>query len=249
MPVSQDPKAPVMCAECPIACHALYKRAWAAGADSISALRMERRGIEAGHNLLRQGERHPFIYTLYGGWAYKQRILADGGRHVIAFYIPGDAVNLCALSHEPSIGTVKALTDIEVCAFDAEQYGAFFTGQSELQADLIGELGRRWRAAHLGSVEIARSPAEQRVLYFFSVLGARLASRGLTGDDGSFEVPIPQTVLADALALTPVYLNRVLVGLRDAGALEISRKLLRVRSIDRVNALRDSGEIPLAAVG
>jgi CRP-like cAMP-binding protein len=43
------------------------------------------------------------------------------------------------------------------------------------------------------------------------------------------ELPLPQAVLADALGMTPVHINRILQELRRSGAIELSRGVLRIK--------------------
>ena len=52
---------------------------------------------------------------------------------------------------------------------------------------------------------------------------------GIAGDD-EIELPLSQVVLADALGMTPVHINRVLQELRRSGAVELKRGVLRIRN-------------------
>jgi CRP-like cAMP-binding protein len=61
-------------------------------------------------------------------------------------------------------------------------------------------------------------------------LEARLERRGLV-KDGTFEFPVRQQHLADALGLTTAYVNRTLVYLRKNNLIAIDRRQLRI--IDR----------------
>jgi CRP-like cAMP-binding protein len=65
-------------------------------------------------------------------------------------------------------------------------------------------------------INIGRRGAAVRVAHFLLELGARLAVVGL-GSKAGYACPLTQYLLADALGLSSVHVNRVLRQLRDKG--------------------------------
>jgi CRP-like cAMP-binding protein len=65
-------------------------------------------------------------------------------------------------------------------------------------------------------VDLGRRDAAERMAHFLLELGARLALVGLGSKDG-YACPLTQYLLADALGLSAVHVNRVLRQLREAG--------------------------------
>jgi len=65
-------------------------------------------------------------------------------------------------------------------------------------------------------VDLGRRDAAERMAHFMLELGARLALVGLGSKDG-YACPLTQYLLADALGLSAVHVNRVLRQLREAG--------------------------------
>jgi len=53
------------------------------------------------------------------------------------------------------------------------------------------------------------------------------------------ELPVSQLLLADALGMSPVHINRVIRRLREAGVMEISRRSLRIT--DPIGLVRVAG--------
>jgi len=73
----------------------------------------------------------------------------------------------------------------------------------------------------------------QRVAHLMCELHVRARNVGLTRGD-SFELPLTQTVIGDALGLTPIHVNRVLRKLRIGGALTLSGGKLVITDIAKL---------------
>jgi CRP-like cAMP-binding protein len=69
---------------------------------------------------------------------------------------------------------------------------------------------------------MGRRSSTERVAHLMCELYLRARNIGLTGD-GEFALPLSQPVLADALGMTAVHINRVLKELRLAGAMGVKR--------------------------
>ncbi len=77
---------------------------------------------------------------------------------------------------------------------------------------------------------MGRRSSLQRVSHLLCELYVRAQSMGLA-KDGRCELPISQIMLADALGLTPVHVNRVLRQLRLRGAMERNARILVIVDI------------------
>ncbi|MEJ8630752.1 helix-turn-helix domain-containing protein [Sphingomonas sp. I4] len=77
-------------------------------------------------------------------------------------------------------------------------------------------------------VQLGRLNAQERISDFLLEIYERLSLAGLTVG-GSFEMPLTQEMLADALGLTPVHVNRMIQQARRDGELmwKSGRVLLR----------------------
>ena len=76
-------------------------------------------------------------------------------------------------------------------------------------------------------VSMGRRSSIERVAHLICELYLRARNIGLA-DDGEFTLPIPQSVLADALGITAVHVNRVLKELRLSGAMALRRASVTV---------------------
>jgi len=84
-------------------------------------------------------------------------------------------------------------------------------------------------------VSIGRRNAIERTAHFFMELAERLNLVGLA-TQAEFQCPLSQYVLADALGLTAIHVNRVLRQLRDMRLLSVQRGTVEIHDL---NGLRE----------
>lgn len=87
-------------------------------------------------------------------------------------------------------------------------------------------------------VSMGRRTSVQRVAHLMCELYIRARSIGLTTDT-IFALPLSQIILADALGMTPVHINRVLKELRLSGAMALRRGSLTI--LDPVKLVQIAG--------
>ncbi|WP_294275365.1 Crp/Fnr family transcriptional regulator [uncultured Sphingomonas sp.] len=159
---------------------------------------------------------------LLQGWAARVRILPDGRRQFMSFYLPGDIIGTAHHARPIAPATVVAITECVACPAPAAPAGsglaqAYAVGEALDQAYLLGHV-----------VQLGRLNAQERIGDFLLEIYERLSLAGLTVG-GSFEMPLTQEMLADALGLTPVHVNRMIQQARRDGDLmwKSGRVLLR----------------------
>jgi len=185
------------------------------------------------HTFLTLGRPIAEPLLLLQGWAARVRILPDGRRQFMSFYLPGDVIGVSHQAMPLASATVMALTECTVCPAPPAPAGSGLA-----QAYAVAEaLDEAYLLGHV--VQLGRLNAQERISDFLLEIYERLSLAGLTVG-GSFEMPLTQEMLADALGLTPVHVNRMIQQARRAGELmwKSGRVLLRdpertARSIGR----------------
>jgi CRP-like cAMP-binding protein len=176
--------------------------------------------------------------AIAGGWACELRMLPDGRRQILGFCVPGDVVGLVRRARAVAISSVMALTAVE--AADVSPLAAVFDGAVDGHAALrtalqaAEALDRAYLVNH--AVRLGRQTAYERMAHLFLELNERLAAVGLARD-GHFTLPLTQEVLADALGLSIVHVNRTLQQLRREKLVEVkgtSAILLRPELLARI---------------
>lgn len=155
------------------------------------------------------------------GWAARARVLPDGRRQIFSFLIPGDVVSGRRRSSLWMADGVTALTRVETV-----ELGVLCAAAAG-RAEWIGALTHAFHATaatedellfdHI--VRLGQQSAIERTANLFIELWQRLAAAGLARGQ-SYELPLKQEHLADALGMTLVHVNRTLQRLRNDGLLE-----------------------------
>jgi CRP-like cAMP-binding protein len=170
--------------------------------------------VESGTELIAQGERGHVAYILQRGWGCSFKMLVDGGRQIITFPVAGDCVGLRSILLRTADHSFSALTDVLVSRVEVSRMLALFSDFPHLGAAILWSTSRdeAITVEHLAS--IGRRTAIERTAHFFLELCERLRMTGLATET-EFDCPLSQYVLADALGLSSIHINRVLRELRE----------------------------------
>lgn len=168
------------------------------------------RRIPFRHELLSEGKPVMDPHILLSGWAARTRILPDGRRQIMGLLLPGDLIGHCYQAQPLATSTIVALTDLEICpAPSAEDFPslsrAYGVSHALEEAFLLAQITR-----------LGRMNAYERLADLFLELFDRLSMAGLT-DEGGFDHPLTQELVADVTGLTPVHVNRVVKTMRQRG--------------------------------
>ena len=191
------------------------------------------RSYPPGHDLIREGDKPGFVFVVLEGWAIRYKILPDGSRQIISFLMPGDFcdMHVAVLSEmDHSIGTLTAATVVTLSREQIEHLTAIGPNLAKAfwWTQLVDEGVLRAMIVSMG-----RRSSLERVAHLLCELTLRMRNIGLiTGD--LCEMPFSQIVLADAVGLTPVHVNRVVAELRRAGALKVTPATLIVANLSRM---------------
>ena len=123
--------------------------------------------------------------------------------------------------------SIQTATHAKVAKIDSTVLTDLMTNHSRIAramyvAQLIDESTlRAW------TVSLGRRSSAERVAHLLLELYIRGVRISLASRD-ELELPISQAILADALGMTPVHVNRMLQDLRRSGAIELKRGLLRI---------------------
>lgn len=190
--------------------------------DALELAMHRSRGIRPRCDLLSEGGEFSEPLLMLDGWAARVRQLADGRRQILNFILPGDLVGLCDQDRPVASSTVMAFTSVLVC--EAPQRGrspaldkAYAMSRALDEAHLLAQITR-----------LGRFNAHERIADLLLELLERLEQAGLASN-GRYSLPLTQEVLADALGLTPVHINRMLQQARRTGELSWTGRDLILR--------------------
>jgi CRP/FNR family transcriptional regulator, anaerobic regulatory protein len=175
--------------------------------DLIMDLEQEERPCKRGAVVWRQGQQANSLYIVKSGWMHGYSMLADGRRQVLDIYLPGDVLGLRDIVFDYSVSAVAAINDVVLCPFPKTAVDDVFSASPRL-ATLLYSLGMLENIVVIDRLKsIGRLDAQERMCFFLLQLFHRLK---ITNPkmESHFELPMTQELIADALGLTPVHVNR-----------------------------------------
>jgi CRP-like cAMP-binding protein len=184
------------------------------GLDGVSE------SAEHGREIVAQDQVQVRPLVILDGWAARQRVLPDGRRQIFGFLLPGDAIGLgrepSALEASPTVALTR-MSLLAVPALRAAVVDERWPGLAKAvrQAAWQDEARLLDHIARLG-----RQSAYERVVHLLLEMRSRLTIAGLA-EGPMFPLPLTQEVMADALGLSIVHVNRVLQQLRRERLLQL----------------------------
>ena len=182
----------------------------------LEQLHRRRRCFVGGRDLVHQGQSDKAAYILAAGWACSSKILPDGSRQIVDFQIPGDFLGLRSVLLHTSDHSIEPIIDIQVSEVLVSDLLDAFARTPRLATAVLWAASRDEAMVVEHLVSLGRRNAVERMAHFLLELGARLALVGM-GSKAGYACPLTQYLLADALGLSAVHVNRVLRQLREGG--------------------------------
>ena len=224
---------------CPLGCTdtAFVRKLGAFGAltkcelSLISDLQTRRKHFSQGRDLVLQGQSDQPAYVLSDGWVCSYKLLADGSRQILDFQIPGDFLGMRSVLLKTADYSVVPITPIEAAEVTSDDLMTIFTQTPRLAMALLWAASRDEAMLVEHLVGIGRRSAVERTAHLLLELGVRLRLVGL-GSTAGYDCPLSQYLLADALGLSAVHVNRVLRFLREEGLLTFQRGRVTIHDFD-----------------
>lgn len=191
----------------------------------LSEIEPQRIHCDKGSVVFREGEpAHSFLLVEHG-ICFNHRHLEDGSRQIIDLYFPGEMVALGELSSAYHSSGLTAFSDAVILGYDKAEIKERFSRSPSLSRLFIELMSQEQANLTERLVGVSRHCARQRVAHFLLEVHFR-SSRAMNFNSrvprpSIFEigqpengrsalVSIPQVLIADALGLSVVHVNRVL---------------------------------------
>ena len=188
--------------------------------------------------IVREGDRPQYSCLMLSGFAFRHKIASNGGRQIFSIHMKGDLAdlqnsllgradhNLQALNHvEVALIPVEA---IEELAFARPGIGRSMWYETLVDASIF----REW------TLNVGRRDARTRAAHLLCEFALRLEAAGL-GERCNYRLPMTQEQLADALGLTSVHTNRVLMALGQEGLISRSQRAVQIADWHKLAAVGD----------
>ena len=209
--------------------------------DAVLALPYKLKELQAGEYIVRDGDRVTHSCLLLSGFAFRQKLVGDGGRSISAIHMRGDIVDLQnsllgVADHSVQTLTACTMAFIPRDAVKELAFGVPNVGMAMWYDTLVdGSIFREWIANN------ARRGASSRIAHLLCEFGVRLEAAGL-GEKLNYELPMTQEQLADCTGLTSVHVNRSLKSLEANGDITRSKRAVAIANWAKISSTADFGD-------
>jgi CRP-like cAMP-binding protein len=183
---------------------------------AIRALPYTVRRMERAHYIVRERELATHSCVMLSGFSIRSKIVATGGRQIVAIHMKGEAVDLQNSMLKVADHSVQMLTEGKVAAIPREAIVQLTLARPRvahamwIDTLVDASIFREWIA------NVGRRDARTRLAHLLCEFSLRLKSAGLA-DEVGYALPMTQEQLADTTGLTPVHVNRTLKALEKDG--------------------------------
>jgi len=164
-------------------------------------------------DLIQQGSPSDGVKIILEGLACRYKVLPDGRRQIVAYFVPGDLCDLLTFLLKRTDYSIGSLCPVEAAVLSQESLFELTEHYPNLTralwcTTLVDEaIEREWL------INVGHRTALERMAHLFCEIFVRLQAAGLT-QENRCELPLTQTELADTLALSAVHVNRTLMDMR-----------------------------------
>lgn len=206
-------------------------------ADDWSVLRdlpVLHRFIGRNRPILQGGGHVSCLRVLCKGWAIRVVELDEQRRQILDFVLPGDVIGLHMDGGQMSTSHVIALTAREIGEIELRELERVARARPAISAGLRHHLTHELSQSNEQIMRLGRMTAYERVCSFLLDIYLRQRQRQRSPGSRAVDFPITQTVVADALGLSVVHVNRQVMQLRREGLVTLNRKKLIVHDAKRL---------------
>jgi len=187
---------------------------------------------------MREGQETTDCNLILKGFAYRQKLLRDGGRQIISFHIPTEFVDLQNGLLPLADHNVQSINRCEMAVVPRSALSDLAAERPAIRVAMWidtlidASVFREW------VVNVGRRDSRTRLAHLLCELSLRLERIG-ADKGGTLDFPLTQEQLADATGLTAVHTNRTLQSLRRDGLIKLSSGNLSILDWD---GLREAGD-------
>ena len=177
--------------------------------------------VAAGSDIVREHSRPLHSTLLISGFSARYSTLEDGARQITEINVAGDFIDLHSLLMKQMDHGVVALTECVIAEaphsglIDITERHPHLTRLLWLDTIIDAAIHRQWLVA------MGRRSGLGHLAHLVCELYLRLQAVGQTGDL-TFDLPLTQAVLGDALGLSTVHVSRLISELRGEGVINWS---------------------------
>ena len=189
---------------------------------AILALPTTRLEIRAHTDFVRLGESVSHACLVSEGLVGRFGQTEDGKRQFVSVHVPGEMVDLPSIMMPQSTTALNAIATTSILKVPHENLRELGFRYPAIAAAFWRDCVLDARIVAQWLVNVGRRDARSRIAHLLSELAVRYGMMDQS-DGSSYRLPMSQEQLGDALGLTSVHVNRMLMSLRTEGVVAFER--------------------------
>lgn len=185
--------------------------------------------LKPGALLMVQDRPNDQIYVVQQGWVHSARTLANGARQIVGFHYAGDLVGISSIAWSIASNTVTAVGDCIVSEMTKAELGSFFVREPRLAGAFYAIAASDFVAMGDRLTAVGRMGAVERLALMLLDMLARLRMTA-GGVVDSFDLPLTQQDIGDAVGLTKVHVSRTFGEMERRGLIERNGRRVRIKA-------------------
>jgi CRP/FNR family transcriptional regulator, anaerobic regulatory protein len=203
----------------------------------LEAVHWSARSVAKGSTIIDQGADRTAVFILLSGWAFRFQTLPDGKRQILDFIFAGSLAGF-GCGEKNSYG-VEAVTDCRLASLSHTQFRRLLSACPSLAIHVAERVSDSEMRAHDHITSLGRRSARERIASFIVELASQTPKIAEDETRCSFELPVTQIMIGDALGLSNEHVCRVLGKLANDGVLRFDHHTLEV--LDETALSREAG--------
>lgn len=176
-----------------------------------------RRKVEAGSEVIGQGEQVSSYSNILAGVVKLSKMMADGRQQIVGLQFAPDFMGRPFL--EESSLTAEAATDAEICAFPRALVDRMVTEVPDFERKLHSQSLKELDEARDWMLTLGRKTAQEKVASFLYLISTHIDP--MKANSATFDLPLSRADIADFLGLTIETVSRQMTKLRKEGIIVI----------------------------
>lgn len=185
-------------------------------------------------DLFLEGDEASSVFEVLEGVICAYRLLADGQRHVVSFFYPGDLLGYCC--HASYAFSAQALSTVRVRRIPRASVERLVEAQPEFARKLLRLAADELTATRDHLLCLASKSAEAKMASFLLALSRRNRQAG--DDPTRILLPMTRIDIGDYLGLTIETVSRTLSKFKRAGLISLPRtSLVQIRDLQELEVV------------
>jgi CRP-like cAMP-binding protein len=204
--------------------------------EAFERAKTERREFKRRENITRHGDKVNEIYLLAEGWVAGNIEVDLVRTQLVKVNLPGDVLGLPNITLARAAVTLTAITNATVDVIPVEELGRLFEIAPKLSFALFLTTQQE-RIMLMDQLSIVgQTSALERLAALILHIHRRLSALGAVEDE-SFEWPLSQELVAQAVGLTAIHVNRTFGDMKRGGLIQTEGKRMRLLNVPRLTEL------------